>query len=172
MLLPLDRWIFWFGIFPGSLCNSSHFHNGEGGSAVGSIPFQEAYAAGATRLRFHSLFLSHTRTHSDVPPSVFASFILTLPPTHLLYLPKRAQIQLSSGSSGRQTQLCRYKGVLICNMSSIKGVPSLEAKATALTKNINRNAAVSVLITDEAWQEISCKKGEQHMCNSRSSTAW
>lgn len=48
-------------------------------------------------------------------------------------------------------------------MSSVKGVPPLEEKATALTENVARNAAVSVLITGEAWQEITREK-ESSIC--------
>lgn len=41
-------------------------------------------------------------TPTSSPPSIFASFIFALPPTHLLLQPQRPQIQLLPGSSGRK----------------------------------------------------------------------
>ncbi len=83
------------------------FMRARGVCIVRSIPFQQTYVQLGLLAWDFPLFLFFS-PFSRVPPSIIASFTLTLPPTHLLYLPKRLQIQLLAGSSGRQTQLHRY----------------------------------------------------------------
>lgn len=119
-------------------------------------------AAGATSL-FPSFFLSS--------PSIFASFIFSLPPTHLLHPPKRPQIQLPPGSSGRQTQLHRssWKEILICNMSSIfiMGVTSLQAELQRWPKTEpGWKATISDLIKRWSMAENTRKVEQRMWCSS------
>lgn len=111
-----------------------------------------------------SISLSHTHTCSHVPPSISASFTLTLPPTRFFYLPTRPQIQLQSGCRGRQTQV-QLKGILVHNMlgNCIMGVTSLQAELQCWP-NAQPSALFYVLITHQVLQKITREKEGQHMC--------
>lgn len=88
------------------LCTGSHFNiKGEWGTCcqVNTCPAGMC-AAGTAGVGFH--FFSPPTLDSA---SIFVSFIFSLPPTHLLYLPKRAQIQLPPGSCGRQPRQRRVQ---------------------------------------------------------------
>ena len=117
-------------------------------------------AAGATGLRF--LFL---HTISYVPPS---SFMLTLPPTHLLHLPERPQIQLLPGSSGRQLHRYSWEEFWYATRPAFDFIAALTEKTT---EGLKRQRFL-LLITYEAWREITWEKEEQRMwCSSSSSSS-